>query len=80
MKATFLALIGATLLLPAFSASAAKDEIQWQQHWKFVEAKRKQQAQGTAVAGRPAQEIATKEGKPACRGIGRSHPKGAYNC
>ena len=80
MKAIFSALIGAALLVPVFPASAARDETQWQQHWKFVAAKRKQQAQGTAVAGRPGKEMAAKESRPACLGIGKSHPKNAYNC
>ena len=57
MKATVFALIGAALFIPAFPASAAKDETQWQQHWKFVEAMRKQQIRGTAVAGKPGQRI-----------------------
>ena len=59
-------------------------ESQWIQHWKFREAKRKQQSQlasSAAVGGRSAaSRQAAKEGKLACLGIGRWHPKGAYNC
>lgn len=79
MKTIIAASAAAILLGLATSASAGRDEVQWQQHWKAVEAKRMQsQPTGVAVAGRPG--ATGREGKAACAGIGRSHPKNAYNC
>jgi hypothetical protein len=80
MKAYFVALTAAAILLPAVPASAGRDEAQIQQHWKFVEAQRKQQAAGIAVGGRAGDSRAAREGRAACPGIGWAHPKRAYNC
>jgi hypothetical protein len=73
-------LAAAVLLLPSAPANAGRDEAQMQQHRKFVEAQRKQQAAGIGVAGRPGDARAAREGRPACPGIGWAHPKRAYNC
>lgn len=80
MKAILAASAGVVLLGLAAPASAGRDEAQWQQHWKSVEALQKMRSQptGAAVAGRPG--AAAREGRASCPGIGSAHPKRAYNC
>lgn len=80
MRTFAIAITAAILLIPSAPASAGRDEAQMQQHWKFVEAQRKQQASGIAVAGRHGDAGAAREGRRACPGIGWAHPKRAYNC